>query len=291
MNSRPARIVRLSYALALCAAALGLHTLTPTAAAADLEPMMLTPGKLLMSDSFDGPQIDSRWAVAKGKWDIVDGALHGSELASDNHPAVIGTNIELPADVIVQFDFRFDGAKGVHLSFNGKGHICRAMIAADGFTLKGDVVKNDPNDKAATVGQVKQSYEAGKWYTMIAEIHGDEFVARVDGGPVAFGSDAKIGREKTSLRFPAMGESISIDNVKVWAGTPKADWEATRAKLPKNEIAAPAPPTAAERFGRLDADADGSVTAEEFTAKVPADRRKKTRARRSPASTRTATAS
>ena len=40
----------------------------------------------------------------------------------------LSTDLELPENFVMQFDFRFDGGKVIHCSFNGKGHICRATI-------------------------------------------------------------------------------------------------------------------------------------------------------------------
>jgi len=203
---------------------------------------------------------------------IKDGALRGTELKADQHAAVIRTDIDLPSDFIVRFDFRFDGGKALHLSFNGKGHICRATITPGDVTLKGDKDKKAATDRAALIGQVRQTFAPGEWHTMVVEIRGGQFVARVDDGPVAFGADAKVARPKTNFGFPLAGDSIGIDNITIWAATPRDDWDATRAKLPKNKIIPPTPPTPAERFARLDANEDGNISLAEFTAKAKKDR-------------------
>lgn len=199
--------------------------------ATTLEPLMLTRGKQIFDESF-ASGIPGTWKKAKGEWEIVKGALQGAELPADKHAAVIRTDFDLPSNYIMQFDFKFDGGKVIHCSFNGKGHICRATLTPSGFTLKGEINKKDPKDKAVMLGQVKQAFEKGQWYTMLLEIQGDEIVARVGkNGPVAFGSHAKVGRPKTNFGFPVAGSNASIDNIKIWAATPNADWAQVKKKL------------------------------------------------------------
>ena len=114
-----------------------------------------------------------------------------------------------------QFKFRFSGGKAIHCSFNEKGHICRATLTPEGYMLKGEKVKNDPEDRAVTVGQVQQKFAPGKWHTMQIEVAGNEFVAQVDDGPIAFGADQKIGRPKTNFGFPMSGTYSEIDDIKI----------------------------------------------------------------------------
>jgi hypothetical protein len=239
-----------------------------TTAAGEQPGLLTTRGKLLFSDDFSAAKVADIWTTAKGKWEIVDGALRGTEMKADQHTAVVRTDIELPATFALQFDFRFDGGKTIHCSFNGKGHICRATLTPEGFTLKGDKDKKDPKDKPATVGQVQQTFEQGKWYTMLVEVDGEEMVARVGDGPIAFGSDAKIARDKNNLGFPTAGVS-SYDNLKIWAATSNPSWAATKAKLPANKIIPPTPPPPAERFAKMDADGNNQLSLKEFIGKRP----------------------
>jgi len=230
----------------------------------DGQPLVCTKGKLVFEESFSSDTLDARWSAAKGDWKIVDGVLQGSELKADDHAASIRTDVELPETLVMQFDFKFDGGKVIHCSFNGQGHICRATITPTGFTLKGEKVKKDPQDKAVTVGQVEQEFVKGKWHTMRIEIAGEEFVARVDDGPVAFGSDAKIAREKTNFGFPMAGVSSQIDNIKIWSATLNPDWATTKSELPANKIIPPKPPTPQQRFARSDKDENGSLSLQEY---------------------------
>ncbi|MFK7768080.1 MAG: EF-hand domain-containing protein [Mariniblastus sp.] len=244
-----------------------------TGGSATTHALMCTKGKLIFEDDFSTAELDKRWSPAKGEWKIESGALRGTELESDNHAASIRTNIELPSTMVMEFDFKFDGGKVIHCSFNGKGHICRATIYPNGFTLRGEKVKKDPKDKAVTVGQVKQEFAKGQTYTMRIEIAGEEFVARVDGGPVAFGSHSKIARAKTNFGFPMAGVSSQIDNIKIWNAEPNPRWAELKKGLPENKITPLAPPTPKERFARMDKDKNGSLSVDEFNGNRPKSKR------------------
>jgi hypothetical protein len=197
----------------------------------DMEAMMCTRGKQVLSEDFSGPSLDSKWKPAKGKWEIKDGALKGVEVAADMHAAVIHTPIK-QTDGIYQFDFRFDGGKQTHLSLNGaKGHICRVTITPNGFQVRKDGAKNDEKDKGVLLDSCKMNLEKGKWYTMIVETSGKEILARVDDKHFAFGADDKVANEKQMLGFPVTGDSVCIDNVKVWEATPNPAWAKTKEKL------------------------------------------------------------
>lgn len=259
-----------------CATILALTLLASSAGpllAADSQtaspkPIMLTKGKLILSETFSD-EVPASWKAAKGKWTIVKGALQGTELPADEHAASIRTDVELPSSFIFQFDFKFDGGKVIHCSFNGKGHICRATITPNGFTLKGEKVKKDPADKAVTVGQIQQKFETGKWYTMLIEISSNEFVARVSDDKIAFGSHAKIGRAKNNFGFPMAGVSSSIDNLKIWSAKPSDQWANAKKKLPANKIVPPTPKSPKQRFASMDKDRNGQLSLKEFIGKRP----------------------
>ncbi len=246
-----------------------VNLLAGTTLATDGTPLLCTKSKLVFEESFSADKLDSRWSAAKGDWKIVDGALQGSELKEDMHAASIRTDVELPGTLILQFDFKFDGGNTIHCSFNGRGHICRATITSQGFVLKGEKVKNDDADKAVTVGQVQQEFVKGKWYKMQIEIDGEEFVARVNDGPIAFGSHAKVAREKTNFGFPMAGVSSQIDNIKIWSATSNPDWAATKKRLPANKMVAPTPPTPKNRFATLDKNNDDRLSLQEFIGNRP----------------------
>jgi hypothetical protein len=237
------------------------------------DPLLCLQGKLIFEDSFSTPSLNSQWTTPKGEWTIVEQALRGSELAADNHSAVIRKDMDFPTNFIIRFRFRFNGGQAIHCSFNGKGHICRATLTPEGYTLKGEKVKSDTTDRAVTVGQVQQKFSPGEWHTMQIEVAGNEFVARVDDGPIAFGSDKKIGRPKTNFGFPMAGTHSEIDDLKIWNADLNPNWQAKKKTLPPNKITPPQPPTVEKRFQNFDKNGDGSISLKEFTNPRPKDKR------------------
>src|SRR5215217_8190663 len=104
-----------------------------TLQAADPAPKLAERGKLLFSDDL-GKLNTSDWKVAKGKWEIADGALKGAELPADMHGGVVRHTMPL-GDAIIQYDVKLDGGKSTTLSVNGaKGHICRVLVNPTGFS-------------------------------------------------------------------------------------------------------------------------------------------------------------
>jgi hypothetical protein len=197
----------------------------------DVEPLMTVRGKQLVTENFAAEALPAGWTVAKGVWAVKDGVLHGKEVASDMHAAVVRTNAAVE-NGIYQFDFRFDGAKQTHISINGaKGHICRVTILAGGFQVRKDGTKNSETDKGVLLDSCKMTFEQGQWYTMLVEISGKEILARVDDKHFAFGADDKVALPKANFAFPVSGETLAIDNVRAWTATSNPKWAETKAKL------------------------------------------------------------
>lgn len=208
--------------------------------AEDLKPVMCERGKLLLSEDFATGPLGADWRVLKGKWEIADGALKGAELASDSHAAVLGRDLKC-RNLIAQFSFKFDGAKSAAFSLNfAKGHVCRIAITPAGFTVQKDKAGKNTEDKAAKLDTVKCAFAPGEWHTMLVEVCGKEMLACVDGKLAAFGAHDGIDVDKTSVRFPVVGDSVFIKNVRIWEAQPASGWEAAKKKL---EAARTKPPS------------------------------------------------
>src|SRR5258708_3306530 len=118
------------FCFQLCAA-LAVGTLGVAVFAADPSPepktLLAERGKLLFSDDLNEAP-SKEWRVAKGKWEPVDGAWQGQEIAADMHPAVVRRQLKFQ-DAIFQYSFKLDGAKQTTLSINDeKEHVCRVLI-------------------------------------------------------------------------------------------------------------------------------------------------------------------
>ncbi|MDX1984822.1 MAG: family 16 glycoside hydrolase [Bryobacteraceae bacterium] len=183
-------------------------------AAAETEPARR--GALLLEDDFSAASIHPAWRQAKGQWQIVNGALKGVEIASDKHAAVVRRPVAYH-DAVIEFSFRLDGARLMHLSLNSsKGHACRVTVDPKGFTLRKDKTNAKSTDKAELLARREMKFEPGKWYTMTVEVRGQRMSARVN-GQSAEGAHEGIDVDKADIGFPVAGDSASIDNVKVWA--------------------------------------------------------------------------
>jgi hypothetical protein len=212
-----------------CAALFALAALQDTVPSKDLAARLNVRGALLSSEDFAGPELGAEWKRAHGSWTIVDGALRGKELAEDNHAAVL--KHALPAkDVVLQFSFKFDGAKQATCSFDGKGHICRVILTPSGFSLRRDVPKNGA-EKPQTLAKAELDLKPGTWHTMLIEIRGKEFLAQVDDRATAVAEHEGIALDKTTFGFPVVGDGFIVDAVRVWEAQPNPAWPAEKAKL------------------------------------------------------------
>jgi hypothetical protein len=220
---------------------LALLPLGATAAETTSEPktLMTERGKLLFSDDLAGP-LGKEWKTAKGKWEAVDGAVRGAEIKDEMHGAV--TRHVMPFhDVVVQYSFRLDGAKGTSLSINdAKGHCCRLSINAVGFQVQKDSHDHNMTDKAAVLEKRSAPLKPGEWHTVVVEIRGKEILARLDGQAVACGEHDSLDVDKANFGLTVSGESASFKDLRVWEALPNKDWEATKAKLVEQRGKAPA---------------------------------------------------
>jgi hypothetical protein len=193
----------------------------------DLQANLGVRGKLAFSDDFK--ELSKEWKVAKGSWEAVDGALRGKEVAADMHAAVI--KHALPAkDFILQARFKLDGAKRASISFDGKGHVCRVNLAPTGFVLQRDAPK-DGGEKPSQLGRGAVELRPGEWHTILVEVVGKDLLAQVDDRDFAFGAHDGVAADKTTFGFPVSGETLVVDEVKVWEATPNPDWASAKEKL------------------------------------------------------------
>lgn len=184
----------------------------------DITPTLAKPGKVMLSDDFDGETLGKEWAAVKGEWKIKDGAIAAKELKADEHAAVLICKLK-NRDSIVRFSFKLDGStNGFHFSLNhAKGHLFRVIVAPTGLTVRTDADKKDKSIKSELIAQAKAKFEQGKWYTLQVEMVGDRVVAMTDNGLKVTGQHPRLDTEKPNYRFVMKGETLSIDDLKIWA--------------------------------------------------------------------------
>ncbi len=219
----------LHLCLALAAGSLG-NAAWAADASAEPKTLLAERGKLIFSDDLNAAPA-KEWHVAKGKWEVVDGAWHAEEIPTDMHPGVVRRQFKFQ-DVIFQYSFKLDGAKTTTFSINdAKGHLCRVLIRPNGFTVQKDDHDHDGPDKAVLFQNVTTPINAGEWHTLVIELLGKEMLASLDGDKVGFGAHEVIAQEKDNFGFTISGQSASFKNLRAWEATPNKNWEETKAKL------------------------------------------------------------
>jgi hypothetical protein len=192
--------------------------------------LLTTRGKLLLEADFSKDTLDG-WSVAKGKWDLADGILSGSELPEDSHAAVLKRNLDLK-DGVIQVTFRMHGAKQFAIGLNNKnGHVGRAVLSGATLTVAKDKPNKKTEEKGEKLATKPVKADTAEWQTILLEFRGKELLARLDDETVALGTHDGLDVEKTNFAFPVGGQSVEIKSVKVWEATENPAWNDNKAKL------------------------------------------------------------
>jgi hypothetical protein len=187
------------------------------------------PGKLLLQADFS-KEVGPNWTKGPGAWEITDGALRGSERASDMHGAVRRHPLSFH-DAVIQYAFKLDGATLTTLSINSaKGHACRVLIRPSGLALQKDKDKKT-GAKAVALDTWSQPISVGAWHTLTVEIIGKHMLVSLDGRPAAFGVHDGIDVPFTNFGFTVKGESASFKDLQVWEATANPRWESLKEKV------------------------------------------------------------
>lgn len=184
----------------------------------DISPVLAKPGAVVLEDSFDRAELGAGWKGVKGDWNITDGVVVGKELEADKHAAVMNFHTR-NRNSIVRLSFKFDGStSGFNFSLNhAKGHLFRVLVSPAALIVRTDADKKDKSIKSELIGQAKGKFEKGQWYTLQVEMVGDKVVAITDNGLKVSGQHARLDTDKPNYRLVMKGESLAIDDVKIWS--------------------------------------------------------------------------
>jgi hypothetical protein len=174
---------------------------------------------------------------------IVEGAMKGSQTVA-GHGAVARATVQI-RDGGVEFKFRLTESTAISAVWNDRdykeshgGHICRVVVKP-GLVQLGDdkegmrheiiEMKKDPARKAEAAKLIETRtaslhvpIEVGRWYTVRAEIVGDEMRAFIDGKEVGRLKSSGIAHPvKKDLHFTLTGKDTRIDDLKVWSTEPR----------------------------------------------------------------------
>jgi len=228
---------------------LGL-ALTAFSVRADDKPLLAVPGKVIYENKFDAAPGEP-WKVAKGKWELVDGAMRGSELEADKHGAVNRMPNKLQ-DFVVEYEFKFEGGKSTSLSINAaKGHMARIMITPTSVAVQKDDNDKEGPDKAAIFARFPSELASG-WHKVRLEMIGDMMLGKVDDA-AAWGANDLFKTEKTP-GLTVSGQSVDFRNFSIREATLNPAWEDVKATLPKpGEKVTPAAPAKGAAKGKAPA--------------------------------------
>jgi hypothetical protein len=234
---------------------------TREAFAADTQPLLATPRKLMFEDDFSQAEMKPNWKVAKGLWVVKDGVLSAEEVPADKHSAYASIDPKIPCkDVVAEFSFKLDGAKNLHLTLRDSnykgshvGQIAQAIIFPTRVVLmdmKLGIMKNEnfevvSNLKASAAEKnaieekikdktvsFKVSFDLSAWHPARVEVAGDEMLLSIDGKPVGYIKSEGIDHAtKNTFVFNVGGKSVEIKNVKFWEATPAVGWSDRRAEV------------------------------------------------------------
>lgn len=229
--------------------------------AADKQPILGQPGKVLFEDDFSRDKMPPKWRLGKGFWEISDGVVVAAENPDDHHGAYAYVDPRFVwKDIVAEFSFKFDGSTGCHFMMEDStykeahaGHIIRATITPTSANLadskfgsmKNEIFEKMKNpqttddekkkiqasikDKSASF---KIALEPGKWHQARVEVVGDEMLLSIDCQPVGyFKSEGVDHPTKNMIGFTIGGKSTQLDNVKIWEATLRDDWGKNRSAV------------------------------------------------------------
>jgi hypothetical protein len=193
--------------------------------AADIAPTLGQKGKPLLEEKFDAATLPAGWTKNTGTLAVREGALHASELASDNHVGAFRKLTPLQ-DCAVQIDFKLEGATVFHLGFDPapgelkkKGHLFAVIITPEGWQIAEQPDKVDPKSKSVVHAKAATKFARGEWFTLLVEMKGNDVVAHVVGKEPLRASAKDFHVKKPGLVFRVGGKGpheALVDNVKIW---------------------------------------------------------------------------
>lgn len=228
---------------------IALFAALSSVSAADLKPLLAQPDQAVLQDDFSKPGALNKqhWGARQGtQWAVEDGVLRGRPSTPEfqakkkdhfGYEPRISAPVT-PPQFIAQFSVRFSGGSETAIvPFLEFGHhVCRLRLSKDGAELLVD-------GESLKVAESKElKYEPGRWYHVLAEMKGEEFVIQFADGPVlyakhtGFSKPPEKGGNGVGIAGPKDG-MVEVDHVTLWSIKPEeqAGWAAKRGTLPKYE--------------------------------------------------------
>jgi len=193
--------------------------------------LLAIPGPGIYKNNLDTPP-GPPWKAAKGKWELVEGAMRGTEIPEDKHGAVTRLPNKLQ-DFILEFEFKLEGARAISLSINAvKDHMARIAITTKSVTVQRDDNDHDGPDKSVIFARFPADFTPGTWHKVRLEMVGDVMLGQVD-DLVAWGRSDLFKTPKMAPGFTVGGQSADFRNLSIREATLNPAWESLKANLPE----------------------------------------------------------
>lgn len=241
---RPFRALRAMFAMVALLSALSAEELPPTfltIRGKELARQELTTLPPLSADKpkgFASGFAGWRFSTSpnsgrSGSWNIADGAFHGMEGLTANHPATASFGLPYQ-DAVIQVEFRLNDVPPEGRKYRSvfvkatdeKDYVTAFFIGPTGSNLTAYSAErinplNKQRDKEPPVG-VPQSLKLGEWYVAVLEIRGQEAVATVAGKSTTT-SHPLFGSPKQSVML-GVGVDASFRRLRIWEALPNPEW-------------------------------------------------------------------
>jgi hypothetical protein len=186
------------------------------------------PTQLIVSTPFDQPTPPKRkgeingWQAGIGEWSVKDGALHGDELAENNHPSSCTYRFEA-TDIVLTAQFRLGTATQIAFACRDtvppNNHLGRTFISKDAIwvTRMSGISKTT---KSVKLAELKTPIDPEAWHTITIEICGDHYRAKVD-DHVVEAHHERFNDAKGIIALVNKGQGAQFKNVSIWKAQAK----------------------------------------------------------------------
>lgn len=186
---------------------------------------MTRSGNAIFQDTFSPQLVSSRW------WPTEDYTVKNGILTRTDHsPHEARIFLQKPEykNVVVKFDFQFQGTKDIRLLTGTPGKYNAVVhIQPDRFFIQTAVDQSVPFFPAIH-GICAFNFQTDRWYTMTVEIAEDEVLAHIDQQHFVHAQHPIIDRTRTYFAFQTGSPGAILDNVQILQAFPLKEWKDQR---------------------------------------------------------------